>query len=99
MKKNQVYSLCVKPHRKHFRNWVEDSSKPLVCTCQTFAVLFPHFGHARMYIACFPEFTLTGFNIEPHSLQKSIDYFSVIFTLNPIVDSPDTLGVYHTLPC
>ena len=30
----------------HRRNCVEDSSDPLVCTCQTFAVLFPHLGHS-----------------------------------------------------
>jgi len=28
------------------RNWVEDSSALRVCTCQTYAVLFPHFGHS-----------------------------------------------------
>ena len=41
-----MYSLCVKPHLKHRKNWVEDSSEPRVCTCQTLAVLFPHFGHS-----------------------------------------------------
>ena len=41
-----MYSLCVKPHLKHLRNCVEDSSEPRVCTCQTLAVLFPHFGHS-----------------------------------------------------
>lgn len=41
-----MYSLWVKPHFKHRRNCVEDSSKPLVCTCQTLAVLFPQFGHS-----------------------------------------------------
>ena len=154
-----MHSLWVKPHRKHLRNWVEDSSEPLVCTCQTLAVLFPHFGHsirrvgivwssctclpmtatnclglcsmslpltlpsksescflcphlvhASMNIACFPEFTLIGFRIEPQSAQNSIDYFFVNFFLpnQPLtlllalqltVDSPDALGVYHSLPC
>ena len=41
-----MYSLCVKPHLKHLKNCVEDSSEPRVCTCQTLAVLFPHFGHS-----------------------------------------------------
>jgi hypothetical protein len=30
----------------HRRNWVEDSSALRVWTCQTYAVLFPHFGHS-----------------------------------------------------
>ena len=118
-----MYSLCVKPHLKHRRNCVEDSSEPRVCTCQTLAVLFPHFGHsirmvgnvvsscssfpmmatnclglcsinlpltllltsnprvfcphlvhAIIIIACFPEFTLTGLSLEPHSTQNSINF-------------------------
>jgi hypothetical protein len=28
--------------------------------------LWPHLVHASMNIACFPEFTLIGFRIEPH---------------------------------
>ena len=34
----------------HRRNCVEDSSDPLVCTCQTFAVLFPHLGHSMRMV-------------------------------------------------
>ena len=45
-----MYSLWVKPHFKHRRNCVEDSSEPRVCTCQTLAVLFPHFGHSSLMV-------------------------------------------------
>ncbi len=45
-----MYSLWVKPHFKHRRNCVEDSSEPRVCTCQTLAVLFPQFGHSILMV-------------------------------------------------
>jgi hypothetical protein len=41
-----VYSRWVKPHLRHLKNCVEDSSEPRVCTCQMLAVLFPHLGHS-----------------------------------------------------
>jgi len=42
----QLYSLNVYPHFVHRKNWVDDSSAPLVCTCHTYAWLFPHLGHS-----------------------------------------------------
>lgn len=34
----------------HLRNWVDDSSAPLVCTCQAKAALFPHLGHVTWMV-------------------------------------------------
>ena len=41
-----MYSRYVKPHLRHRKNCVDDSSDPRVCTCQTLAVLFPHLGQS-----------------------------------------------------
>ena len=45
----------------HLKNCVDDSSVPLVCTCQAYAKLFPHLGHSiltvgkvRSFCSCFP---------------------------------------------
>jgi hypothetical protein len=46
----QVYSLNVKLHFVHRKNWVDDSSLPRVCTCHTKAKLFPHFGHSILTV-------------------------------------------------
>lgn len=40
-----MYSLNVCPHFVQRINWVEASSPPRVCTCQTKTKLFSHFGH------------------------------------------------------
>jgi len=44
------YSLNVGLHFVQRRNCVDDSSAPLVCTCQTYAVLLPHFGHSILTV-------------------------------------------------
>ena len=45
-----MYSLKVWLHFVQRKNWVEDSSPPRVCTCQTYARVFPHFGHSTLRV-------------------------------------------------
>ena len=45
-----MYSLKVWLHFVQRKNCVEDSSPPRVCTCQTYARLFPHFGHSTLRV-------------------------------------------------
>ena len=44
-KLTQEYSLNVWPHFVHRMNWVDASSPPRVCTCQTYTVVLSHFSH------------------------------------------------------
>jgi hypothetical protein len=45
-----VYSLKVWLHFVQRKNCVEDSSPPRVCTCHTYARLFPHWGHSTLRV-------------------------------------------------
>ena len=45
-----MFSLKVWLQLVHLRNWVDDSSALLVCTCQAYALLFPHFVHMNCIV-------------------------------------------------
>lgn len=60
--------------------------------------LRPHFWQANIIRTWFPLFTLTGFNLEPHSLQNSISCSSPEVanrSFYSIADLPVAIWVYH----
>ena len=58
----------------HLKNCVEDSSALLVCTCQTYARLFPHLGHSILITGSVLSFC----SFLPMTIMRSSGSISVI---------------------
>jgi hypothetical protein len=87
-----VYSLKVKLHFVQRRNCVEDSSEPLVWTCQTFAVLLSHLGHSMCTVG-----RVLSWASLPMTATNCLGLCSIILPLVLMIASSDSGFLYWHL--